>query len=168
MTLVTTQIEEIEAQAEDLLADAFGSSSLVPVPVNVNAIAARLGLTIKQGMFLDPNISGRYEKAKQTIYIAEGEPPARQAFTVAHEIGHFMRHADLDQETYYRNPGFATTPDKALEQEANWFAASLLMPRAMVETYWSTTKNVATLADIFGVSHTAMLNRLRNLGLTQD
>jgi hypothetical protein len=38
--------------------------------VNVNLIAAQLGLTIKQGHFPDPNISGLYNKDELTINVA--------------------------------------------------------------------------------------------------
>lgn len=165
VSLITAQIEEIEADAEDQLLQAFGSASIVPLPVNINTVAARLGLAIKQGPFTDPNVSGYFDRNARTIYVASDEPPARQAFTVAHEIGHDLRHKNMPTDTYYRNQELTPGDNKPNEQEANWFASALLMPRRMVEAYWPSTRNVETMADIFGVSAKAMQFRLRNLGL---
>lgn len=164
--MITAQTEEIEAQAEDLLKETFGSAN-PDLPIDVNRLASRLGITIKQGSFDDGNIAGYFNRAQRTIYLAKDEPPGRQAFSVAHELGHFVRHAATDTDSYYRhaelNLGSATSD----EQEANRFAASLLMPRKLVELYWPAVRNVSLLASAFGVSASAMLYRLRSLHLVR-
>ena len=58
-----------------------------------------------------------------------------------------------------------TDEDKEEEQEANWFAASLLMPEKLLKHYFSITNDADKLATIFGVSPTAVYYRLKNLGL---
>ena len=45
--LIAVQIEEIEAQAQNVLAETFGSGGFPPIPVNVNAVAGRLGLSLE-------------------------------------------------------------------------------------------------------------------------
>jgi Zn-dependent peptidase ImmA (M78 family) len=49
------------------------------------------------------------------VLIGTGLPVDRQRFTVLHELGHLLLH---------------TVPDEAQEQEAQQFAAQLLIPRA--------------------------------------
>ena len=165
--MITAQIEEIEAQAEDLLGETFGSAS-PDLPVDVNSVASKLGITIKQGSFDDPNIAGYFNRDERTIYVAENDPPSRQAFTVGHELGHFVRHSATDVDTFYRAAELNLGDARSNEQEANWFAASLLMPRQLIELYWPAVRDVSRMAGAFGVSASAMVYRLKNLGLIRD
>jgi Zn-dependent peptidase ImmA (M78 family) len=165
--LTRGQIEEIEAQAEDLLVSTFKTADAVPLPVDVNRITQDLGLIVRQGTFPDPSVIGYYVKAERTIYIARDDPPNRKVFTIAHEIGHDVRH-DLASETYHRRDSLNLASNREMEQEANWFAASLLMPRSMVRAYWPAFRDISTMAALFGVSAVAMRYRLINLGLAPD
>ena len=52
-----------------------------------------------------------------------------------------------------------------VEKEANNFAASLIMPEALVRRAWDTVKDIEECAKIFNVSVSAMSIRLTRLGL---
>jgi Zn-dependent peptidase ImmA (M78 family) len=54
---------------------------------------------------------------------------------------------------------------KEEEQEANWFAAALLMPQDLMEAYWHSLQDIESMAKLFGTSYSAMQWRLKNLGL---
>lgn len=117
-------------------------------------------------------IDSRSEKAETlhvqadgsfTIYLNEESVTARQAFTIAHELGHFYLHTDR------KLPGeasFARCGSDRQEWEANWFAAELLMPeaefRAAAKECWGSPD---LLADRFGVSPAAASVRLKALGI---
>ena len=65
-----------------------------------------------------------------------GEPEPRRRFTIAHELGHWvcqcLEGAAAAAPVYCRAEDVGVDPAaKALEREANVFAAELLMPRAM-------------------------------------
>ena len=51
------------------------------------------------------------------------------------------------------------------EIQANWFAASLLMPEEFVKSEWENNSNVPHLAKVFNVSREAMGYRLDALDL---
>jgi len=54
---------------------------------------------------------------------------------------------------------------KAVEREANIFAAELLMPEDRVRKEWRTAASAVELAEWFGVSAEAMNWRLYSFGL---
>jgi Zn-dependent peptidase ImmA (M78 family) len=57
---------------------------------------------------------------------------------------------------------------KALEREANVFAAELLMPEPTVRAEFARAASAADLGRYFGVSEEAMAWRLYNFGLVGD
>lgn len=164
--LTPEKIKEIEAKTEDLLSSVYGGATKIKIPVDLGSILRQNGLTLKVGNFEDPSISGYYDKSDRTIYISKDEAYPRQLFTIAHEIGHFVLHENRETDIFYRLDSIQLErQDKAEEQEANWFAASLLMPASLISAYWSIMGNAEALAGQFNVSKTAMNWRLKNLGL---
>ncbi|MDD5437738.1 MAG: ImmA/IrrE family metallo-endopeptidase [Patescibacteria group bacterium] len=159
------KIKEIEGKALDLLITVFSEENAFSIPIDVSKIAKTLELSLKEGNFIDKEIVGAYDRSLKTIYIAKSDPYTRKTFTIAHEMGHFILHDEKNQETFYRKDLiFVGKEDKPQEQEANCFAASLLMPKGTILRYLKITKNVELLADFFGVSYSAMSLRLKNLG----
>ncbi|MEO5927101.1 MAG: ImmA/IrrE family metallo-endopeptidase [Patescibacteria group bacterium] len=166
--LTKERIDQIELQAKDILLSALGEGYSSILPIDISKVAKALDLKLKEGVFKDENVAGAYDKAQKTIYISENDPYTRKAFTIAHEIGHYALHADKEQETFYRsNTILLDKEEREIEQEANMFAASLLMPKDTVTRFFHVMKNVERLADLFGVSNSSMSWRLKNLGLTE-
>jgi predicted transcriptional regulator len=95
-----------------------------------------------------------------SIYLPEHTPPARDRFTVAHEIGHFILHHDNSgEEARYNRSG----TDLA-EVEANWFAAAFLMPKAAF-TEACVGQPLHMVARQFRVSVSAAEVRARSLAI---
>jgi len=111
-------------------------------------------------------ISGFIDAAKKTIFVNDEDPPQRRKFTVAHELGHFLL-GHLENPEYdvlYRKP-LVEQNEKCLEQEANCFAANLLVPSHMLTGYVEQYPLVADeqLAEIFGVSGEVITFRKKTL-----
>lgn len=91
----------------------------------------------------------------------------RDRFTIAHEIGHFILHFLLNNK---RNgcEGLAASRygSGPVEYEANWFAASFLMPdEKFRQCYVDNASELNAVANYFAVSLTAAAVRAKALGL---
>jgi Zn-dependent peptidase ImmA (M78 family) len=92
----------------------------------------------------------------------------RDRFTIGHELGHYVLHY-----LYPQAKGSTVSPTKAdrygtgrTEYEANWFAASFLMPHeAFKIAYNSARGNLCEVAEKFHVSLSAASVRARALTL---
>lgn len=101
---------------------------------------------------------------------------SREIFTLAHEIGHVILHLDTGS-TFIDNT--ITLSERSMderEQEANFFAACLLMPEDSVKKFiefqiqTSSEKemsalDIARIMSEFGVSFDMTLNQLQNLNI---
>lgn len=138
------------------------------VPVPVEAIAEDyLGLTVMDAE-LD-SISGLLYPAEREVYLNAADTPARRRFTLAHEVGHWVCQCleGTAAPVYCRPEEVSLDPAvKALEREANVFAAELLMPESAVRAAWAGS--IAECAEHFGVSEEAMHWRLYNFGLVEE
>ena len=68
---------------------------------------------------------------ERRIYVNAAEPETRQRFTIAHELGHWICQCleGTAKPVYCRAEEIGVDPEaKALEREANIFAANLVMP----------------------------------------
>nr|WP_246742849.1 ImmA/IrrE family metallo-endopeptidase [Rhodomicrobium vannielii] len=96
------------------------------------------------------------------IFVNSKEAYVRQRFTAAHEIGHFVLHKDkigngIEDNYLLRSSELST----ATEREANKFAADILMPYDLIESYVAQgVSTVPALAKLFEVSEIAMAIRL--------
>jgi Zn-dependent peptidase ImmA (M78 family) len=101
------------------------------------------------------------------ITLNAGEPFTRQRYTLAHEYKHIVD-APFIEYAYPSGPG--TSAAQRAEAVCDYFAACLLMPKALVVrafTSGPTLQDPAELARLFGVSPRAMAVRLQALGLTE-
>lgn len=140
--------------------DEFGFSA---PPINPVTIARELGAKVSfVNMPNHPNVSGFYDAQDDAIYIAKGEYPKRQTFTIAHELGHRLLHrewaASNDYRVMLRDQSQMVIDEK--EQEANAFAAHLLVPRNMLNDYRHVA-SIEELSTLFIVSMPVIRNRLR-------
>jgi Zn-dependent peptidase ImmA (M78 family) len=167
---------KIESVIEELLA----SHDITEAPVPIEIIAKAKGARIFYKS-LEDDVSGflYQDDAQAVIGVNTHHAPVRQNFTVAHELGHLLLH---DQEQLHIDRGFrfrlrddvsSEGTDEA-EREANFFAASLLMPREFLEEDLEEDvdllddDSLSDLARKYGVSTQALINRLKNLGYIQE
>ena len=138
----------------------------------VEAIAEDLlGLRVAESDDLE--VSGMLLPVKREIWLngreAE-ESPGRRRFTLAHEVGHWVCQV-LEGKTapvFCRPVDVTEAADRALEREANVFAAELLMPEELVRKEFPQAATAAELAEWFGVSVEAMQWRLYNFGFVEE
>ena len=107
------------------------------------------------------------------IAVNKNEGKQRTRFTIGHEIGHFIlhnRHNEAYLDKHEPTMFYRSEKRNPQEREANVFAASLLMPKVLIDQYvagndpWTIEQKVKAIAKIFGVSEVAMTYRLTNLG----
>src|SRR5205807_10157244 len=133
----------------------------------IRALAEALGVRVWQGN-LRTNAGEILRDIKKggfsgyCIRVNASDAPVRKRFTVAHELGHFLRHRDrftsrLIDDKMYRS-GFGSN----VEREANQLAADLLMPRELIRQFRKAGMNdPKELATKFDVSLEAIRRRLR-------
>lgn len=161
--------------------------------INVGELAQAHGIhyLLKK---LPDNISGASmttEDGKQIIVVNEEQPKNRKKFTIAHELGHLLLGHDTllnTQDTAVIHKSQKINPSQILfrndktsegsdwrEIEANHFAASLLMPKEILNkeinnlmkensSKYLSEYDVYELAKTFGVSAISMSIRLSRLG----
>lgn len=100
---------------------------------------------------------------------------AREIFTLAHEIGHVMLHMEETDSFIDDAVTISGRSTDEKEQEANYFAAYLLMPSDEIDKFLDleiadfnhnglTAMDIARMMSEFSVSFETALNRLENLG----
>ena len=95
------------------------------------------------------------------FFLPRHTSPARDRFTVAHELGHlFLHHREGMGVARYNRSG----TDLA-EVEANWFAAAFLMPEGPFLEDVRLGTPIATIARSFRVSVAAADVRAKSLGI---
>jgi hypothetical protein len=107
-----------------------------PLPVPVDRIAEDLlGLQVERDAALG-DVSGALYPATRRIVVNANEEETRQRFTLAHEFGHWVCQCltGMNAAVFCRHQDLAASTDRALEREANAFAAELVMPEAEVRT----------------------------------
>lgn len=138
---------------------------LESAPVKVIALANDLGITVYE-VNLKSGISGALTKDKKSpsgwsIHVARGEVKQRQRFTIAHEIGHFLLHSSLLSDGIVDDTFYRSRLSNRQEQEANSFAADLLMPWPLINRLTDEGTNTPeALAKKLNVSEVAMKIRL--------
>jgi len=105
------------------------------------------------------------------IKIPQHTTVERDRFTIAHELGHYILHflfKDIDDSNEL--PFVVNRYGSGrVEWEANWFAASFLMPRSEFKKVFAhSNRNVFAVAKQFGVSTSAATIRARALGLLSE
>lgn len=135
-------------------------------PIPVLEIAETHGVDVIFANFGDQSdkVAGFCDFGSGRLYVNAEDPINRQTFTMAHELGHWLLHKGF----FERNPGLydilprfqKSEGTNAFEQEANCFAAHLLVPKRLLTPVKHA--NVATLASVFGVSREMMENRLKS------
>jgi len=177
----TQRAEELLAEVPDWIWD--GNS--LPVPVediadshcgllvrDVDDMTAAPGCPQVDG---EQTISGLLLPSRGEIWVNAGEArqwPPRRRFTIGHELGHWVLHQDEQTSLFCRHgtvdpegrEGAERPPLDPIEEQANWFAASLLMPAALVRRHYERTDgDFEALCRIFNCSGAAMGRRLHQV-----
>lgn len=117
--------------------------------------------------------SGLLLPARGEIWVNAEEArqwPARRRFTIAHELGHWRLHRNTDRAVFCRSGSIEPealqrrTPIPPAEDEANVFAAAVLMPAQLVQKHYVLCdRNFSRLCEAFGASGAAMGRRLHSV-----
>ena len=169
----------LNKRIEKLTIGILDDAGIKSLPVPVDEIAKKRGLTIKP-YDLGENVSGVLvmDSGKGTIGINPTESKVRQRFTIAHELGHYELHKqdsglfiDKEFKMLFRDQN-SSKGEIRKEQEANAFAAAILMPEKLLikeiknQNFDLTDEaSMKELAKTFNVSVPAMTFRIANLNL---
>ncbi|MDA7749655.1 ImmA/IrrE family metallo-endopeptidase [Litoricola sp.] len=182
-------IEEAADQLLDQYRDFAGAFDL-PVPVESIAehfLKYDLEIT-DEGLFADPRFLGGISFETNTIFVNASieDHEGRYTFTIAHEIGHHVLHKELYDELISDRSQILCREEKKkplIEQQADRFAASLMMPRRMlvdeVEKFGKSrprtlgdalrlANHLNTACGFQNVSISALVNRLKDLDLVHQ
>ncbi len=132
-------------------------------PISIYNICNGLGIKVVFGDFSKiPNISGFYHAENNEIYVNNSEPKNRQTFTIAHELGHKILHEEWlnspDYKVLYRQANYRDEAGNDIEEEANTFAANILVPKFMLEKYHKQF-TLDELSTLFMVSRPVIVRR---------
>jgi len=170
----------LNKRIEKITLNVLEEHNITKLPIQIDRIIEKRNLTIKYSD-LGEGVSGLLLIRDETgvIGINEFDPEVRQRFTLAHELAHYELHRNnkdlfIDKKgfTVLFRDGNSSTGEFKLEQEANAFAAAILMPEKFVIE--EVQKNnydlyeddcISELAKKFKVSTTAMTYRIANLNL---
>lgn len=175
-------MEEIERLAEEFLAQVPGyvwDGATLPVPIEEIA-NSHAGLLVRdvEDLHQAPGaparddgqaLSGLLLPTVGEIWVNAGEArqwPPRRRFTIAHELGHWTLHRHAERSVFCRSGAIGAEPQERPplaphEQEANVFAAALLMPARLVQEQYARGDPFPRLCETFAASGAAMGRRLK-------
>ena len=179
-----SSIEAAAAQFLERVPSYLWDGERLPVPIEEIA-DSHLGLLVRDVEDLESaeglpeivsgqRLSGLLLPHRGEIWVNAAEArewPPRRRFTIAHEIAHWCLHRERSHTIHCRSTTLvgeepAPAPDDheplpPAEDEANAFAAAVLMPPELVrEQYVSCDRDFALLCERFATSGAAMGRRL--------
>jgi len=173
-------MDAIEAKAEEVLARVpswLWDGERLPVPVEDIADSC-FGLLVRdvEDMAAAPGapalgpgqaLSGLLLASRGEIWVNAAEArewPPRRRFTIGHELGHWVLHRAGQLSLFCRHavvePDAGAPPPPLPEEEANRFAAALLMPARLVQREYARDREFDRLCRTFDASGAAMGRRL--------
>ena len=168
-------------RARQLLATGGVTSSPVPLERLAELCTAVIHYEPFEGEL--SGIVHRRPNGSAVIGVNSSHSPNRQRFTIAHEIGHLLLHADEEVHIDEKRPlgrrdELSSQAADDREIEANQFAAELLMPESILHQIVSSLvkehpdlsveRAIEKLAHTFLVSELAMTHRLTNLHIIRS
>ena len=181
-------VQELEARAEDVLAGVpkwIWDGETLPVPIEEIADTC-FGILVRdiEDLSTAPGcpelddgqtLSGLLLAARGEIWVNASEArewPPRRRFTIGHELGHWVMHRAGQESLFCREatvapedaPAAAASsrpPMPVTEEEANAFAAALLMPARLIREHYPRLKDHTEMCRLFDASGAAMGKRLR-------
>lgn len=175
MLLTATQTEFIEGWTQEILlkySARTGNPVVLPVPIfEIAERYLRLRVDIEKFAGTLERVSGICIPAKHWILLNSAQSMPRMRFSLAHEILHWLveEYPDSDLHNERRDFDYLRSSDpQKRERAAEYFAAAILMPRALVRELvvkdWSDDgESLQRAARLFNVSPRAMEIRLRQI-----
>lgn len=154
-------------RAKKAARDLIAKYKIKTAPIDPEAIAEAEGVEVVYANFggkIAEEVAGFSEPMNGRIVINRALHTNRKVYTIAHELGHHVLHKDyLDDEGAYQvfprmNSYAGTKPPE--EQEADAFAAELLVPIDMLRKYVDFA-SPSELSAMFMVSREVILNRMK-------
>lgn len=147
------------AYVSALAAKTLRDVGITAAPVSVEDVCAYYAVTLTpvDGWPAGTH-SAQWQPSLREIRFNAIEPPVRQRFSIAHELGHmclghevttFSASADPEHDDYSEDP------DATMETEANQFAGELLLPPAWVRADWAAGLRAPDLVRKYLVSSDA-------------
>lgn len=134
-------------------------------PVDLKAILNYLGINLEEKEFAN-DYSGSISLTNNMISVEKRHSQNRKNFTIAHELGHFCLHQDINDK-FEDQIFFRSNVSDPVEFQANNFASELLMPekefREKIKTGFNSIKK---LSEYFGVSTLAIRVRAKQLNIS--
>jgi len=147
--------------------DLLDKYQITKAPIDPEVISEREGIDVVYATFredISDQVAGFSEPHNGRIVVNRALNLNRKTFTIAHELGHHKLHSEyLDDEGRYQifprmNDYIGVKPPE--EQEADAFAAELLVPLNLLRKYVDFA-TPAELAAMFMVSRDVILNRIK-------
>lgn len=171
---------EVKSRAEQFCKE----NNINTCPVEIVKVCKENGLEVFEE-YLGPDVSGmivvddkEWEgyNTNQFISVNLAESAVRRRFSIAHELAHFVLHRNGSKLYAHRDFLGKGTIKSRIEQEANYFAANILMPEELVkekveeikDNVWGVLPSfvlIREIADNFVVSESAAEVRLKQLGI---
>jgi Zn-dependent peptidase ImmA (M78 family) len=132
------------------------TNSIKTPPIDVfDLVQNKYGIKVRE-ISLDNDISAIVDLNNQDITLNRDKHIYHKRFTLAHELGHILLKHNQRKWTDFSNYITDSNPDKPLEEEANAFAAGLLMPKYLLLQYIKKGYKIKKLAYLFQVSEQAL------------
>lgn len=170
MTYAAAQASNLSKKQVATIAEEFARGFGYEPGGDLHDFIKRIGgkVAVEDTLLRDPEHSGSLfvETADNfKIVLPAHTGLARDRFTLAHELGHYVLHYLWDPAQNGRMMALRRGSDR-IEWEANWFAAAFLMPSdQFAQRYQELGGDLSRLASEFGVSPSAAEVRARGLGL---
>lgn len=173
---------EVKAMTNEELKQAIEQVCNNVFPRNIVAICSKLGITVQETNQFDNNISGLIykENDKYFILVNAKHAPTRKAFTIAHELAHYILHRtkldneseivsflkskDTDYPALARSSSLNDCDYNKMETQANQLAADILMPEKEFIAKCEELNSIEDVAQYFGVSVAAASVRASKCG----
>jgi Zn-dependent peptidase ImmA (M78 family) len=139
-----------------------------PREIDLEAIAEDKGVTVVDAPLYGLEARLLRQRECGIIRVKAGIPePGRRRFAIAHELGHWLLHADISQLFLCTSENIRDYKNHPVEIEANMFAAELLMPTRLfqksIKSMEPTIENIAACAEECRTSLTSTAIRFTEL-----
>lgn len=175
------EIEKAIAKMADVVRNLYDDSGKI-IGNNIEEFVRFLDGVVKTDDGLEWGAEGKLEESvkaedgKFVISVSKSLTTKLRNYTIAHEIGHLLLHTNywkslFDNEELHFDPYYNSKRGTESEQQADEFADNLLMPEEQFRDI--VAKNITkdekldikSVADVFGVSVDAAVNRANKLGV---